>query len=501
MTPLLLASLLVVQAAEDPWADAASRDLHGYVRAVSLDVRGVVPSPDELAAIEAAGELDDATLDAWLHSEAFTKVVVAKHQERFWNALEINLMNSRRLSRRNGIYFVSQRANTLRGARLLHCGEEEAEVDEDNRPLRWTDNGDGSISEGWVWVAPYWDLENPVKVCALDAMSQLVSDGGIDCASADAHLDPSCGCGPDLQWCLTADVERDIETAFAADINFKVQAMIDIDVEPYTALFTSNFLYLDGASEHFFRHLAAFQPDDYESPVPIEALPELDYAVRTHVAVELPDHHAGVLTAPGWLLRHQTNRGRANRFYGGFLCAEFIPTEGTPEPTEMDALPTPDLQVRSGCIDCHTRLEPWAAYWGRWSQAGSVHLPPESHPEFDDDCVYCSNDCPAICDDHYITEASHPDELDWVGTFRPYAFLIDDDATHPDLGPLAWVERAQADGSLARCAVSSTTDWLLDSTPEAAELEAWADAFAADEDYRALVRAVVTSDAYWGGHR
>jgi len=498
MTPLLLVSLLAAHAADDPWADASTRDLHGYVRAVSLDVRGVVPSAEELAAIEAAGTLDDATLDAWLASAAFTDIVVARHQERFWNVLELNVMNSRRLSRRNGIYFVSSRANAMRGQRQLHCGEAEAEVDAENRPLSWTDNGDGSISEGWVWVSPYWDPDNPVQVCALDAQTQLVSDAGVDCSTPSAQSDPTCGCGPDLQWCMPVAVEDEIEAAFESDIDKRVRQMLDSDA-PYSTIFSGNTLYVDGASAHFFRHLAAFRPDDYESPVDIATLPELDYADRTLTPVALPDHHAGVLTAPGWLLRHQTNRGRANRFYGGFLCSEFLPTESAPASTDIDALPTPNLQVRDGCLDCHTRLEPWAAYWGRWAQAGAVHLPADTHPIFDDDCVNCRNSCSDVCDDHYITEAGHPDETAWVGTFQPYAFLLHDDAANPGAGPLAWVERARTDGSLAGCAVRQTTDWLLHATPDDAAVGDWSDAFSADEDYRSLVRAVVTSPAYWGG--
>ena len=34
--------------------------------------------------------------------------------------------------------------------------------------------------------------------------------------------------------------------------------------------------------------------------------------------IEMPEHPAGLFTSPVWLLRHQTNRGRANRIYGGF---------------------------------------------------------------------------------------------------------------------------------------------------------------------------------------
>ena len=56
------AALLLIGAGEQ-WVDASSQDLHGYVRALSLDIRGVVPSEAELEAIETAGVLDEAILD------------------------------------------------------------------------------------------------------------------------------------------------------------------------------------------------------------------------------------------------------------------------------------------------------------------------------------------------------------------------------------------------------------------------------------------------------
>jgi len=499
--PHHLPLLVLLLGADDPWADASTQDLHGYARAVSLDLRGVVPSTDELAAIEAAGTLDDTTLDAWLHSEEFVQVVVEKHRERFWNVLELTLLNSRRITRRSNIHFVSSRARTLRGLSQTHCGDFEADVDEHNRPLSWQDNADGSISEGYVWVAPYWDPDNPVQVCALDAQTALVSDSGTDCSTEDGHSDDGCGCGPSLQWCFDSREEDRIEAAIATDLDLRVRAMLESNA-PYSTLFTGDNIYMDGASAHFYRHLVHFRTDDYDSPVPVSSIPDIDYASENFVAVPLPDYHAGVLTAPGWLLRHQTNRGRANRFYGGFLCSEFLPATGGESSLDAAELPTPDLQARTGCLDCHARLEPWSAYWGRWTQAGSRYLAEDTHPSFSIECAECEGSgarCSDTCDDHYITVAGHPDEEPFIGTFQPYAFLYDDKAEHPDLGPLAWVDKARADGSLAQCAVTQATDWLLHEDARTHDLEAWSAEFAADEDYRSLVRQVVTSTSYWGG--
>lgn len=499
---LWLATSLLALGASDPWADAATLDLHAYVRAVSLDVRGVVPTADELDTIEAAGELPDALLQEWLRSDGFTEGVVSRHRERFWNNLDISLLNERRLGQRSQIRFVNARANSLRGAAQAHCGDFEADVDSHNRPLSWVDNPDGTISEGWVEVVPYWDTE-PLRVCALDAQTTAVTDAGVDCSTEAGQNDPDCGCGPNLQWCLITDVEEEIEAALEADIDARVRQMVDSDA-PYSTLFTASSIWVDGASAHFFAHLAAFRPEGYGSPVDLADVADIPYTDRTLRAVALaqPDVHAGVLTAPGWLMRHQTNRGRANRFYGGFLCSEFLPTEADLTAGDTNALPTPDLQARAGCLDCHTRLEPWAAWWGRWAPAGAVYRPAETHPTFLEECEACAlagTRCSDLCDDLYVTEVSHEDQRAFVGMLATYSFLYDDNAAHPDEGPLAWVDETLADGTLAECAAESTASWLLDRPPSEDHLATWADAFSADEDIRSLVARVVTSNAYWEG--
>ena len=144
------------------------------------------------------------------------------------------------------------------------------------------------------------------------------------------------------------------------------------------------------ARRRTFRHLVPFAEANYESPVAIEDLPDIPFTESAYIAAPLKDHHDGILTAPGWLLRHQTNRGRANRFYGAFLCAEFLPTETALEGDDPSVLPSPDLQRRSGCLDCHARLEPWAAYWGRWREAGARYHSDEDIPAFSEECSVCA---------------------------------------------------------------------------------------------------------------
>ncbi len=500
-TPALWATVALLMGAGDPWVDAARQDLHGYVRAVSLDVRGVVPLASELQMVEDAGHLEDSVLDGWLASAEFHEAVVLQHRDRFWNALEINLLPRRRLVRRDGIWVNISRSRYTRGLPQTSCGTHEATVDEWNRPLEWETNPDGSTSEGYVMVAPYWDPATPLPVCARDAQLVEVSASGVDCATQAGNEEPDCGCGPNLQWCMDAAFERLIEAGLTVDLNERVRHMMASGAG-YGSLFDGETMFVNGASAHFFRYLVAFNVDDYESPVPIDALPDLDPLDPTFHPAPLTDRHDGVLTAPGWLLRHQTNRGRANRFYGAFLCSEFIPPEVGISGLSEAHVPSPDLQMREGCLGCHARLEPWAAYWGRWAEAANRHWSADEYPAYSDECAACGSthaECSDFCEDNYVVDVGHSDEIPYIGWFGPFSFLADDKAEHPDLGPLGWVDKADESGLFSRCAVEKAADWLLDSDVDGEQLDEWATEFMADDDYAAMVRRIITSDAYWGG--
>ena len=107
---------LLLLGAGGVWTDAAGQDLQGYVRALSLDLRGVVPTADELRSIEADGEMTEARLTEWLYSTEFEEQVIEHHRSLLWNSLAFNVLNSRRLAQRSSIYWVNQRARFLRGS-------------------------------------------------------------------------------------------------------------------------------------------------------------------------------------------------------------------------------------------------------------------------------------------------------------------------------------------------------------------------------------------------
>lgn len=485
----------------NPWEDASTQDLLGYARAVSLDVRGVVPNPEELESIEASGELPEEMLNSWLDSEEFEGQVIEQHRELFWNSLSMNLLNRRRITKRGGIYMNPQRSRYHRIVRNTNCGDFEADVNELNQPQSWITNEDGSISEGWVWVTPYWDLDTQVKVCAFDAQLTELSADEKSCSNADGHSKSDCGCGPNLNWCITSSVENDIEEALVRDIDERVRHMVQSNGSYIDLLFGQN-MYINGASAHFFRYIAVFNESSYESPIPIVDLPELEFTDQTWTEISLSEEHSGVLTAPGWLLRHQTNRGRANRFYGAFLCKEFIPPETGISGLSGNTNPTPNLILREGCAGCHARLEPWAAYWSRWGEASMTYQSTAEYPAYLEECAQCdaTNSCSSLCKNYYLTEQTHQDEGPYLGWLNTYAFLTEDKRENPDIGPIGWVNQTANDGSFTSCSIQNASNWLINWEEADEELiEQWATYFSSGLSYKEMVKMLVRSPQYWRG--
>ena len=62
-------------------------DGHRWLRAISLDLRGVVPEPEEYAQL-VGDEVPEALVDAWLDSDAFIERAVRTHRALLWNNVD-----------------------------------------------------------------------------------------------------------------------------------------------------------------------------------------------------------------------------------------------------------------------------------------------------------------------------------------------------------------------------------------------------------------------------
>ena len=434
--------------------------------------------------------------------------VVRHHRALLWNNIGAPLIQTRhhQLNEEEDIYWVTRRSDIFRGGdyRLEHCGEVEAMLDENGLPVPVDDGG--ILREGWIWVSPFWDPDNPIKVCAYDAQTVEYTERGTDCKSLEAQEDPLCGCGPELQWCWTnkADTMDIVIDSINSQVDIHIREMILQD-RSYTELLTSDKVYLNGPLVHFFNHQlnSAVLLDFQSPPFDLSLSPDLAFT-NTDTWVETPgvEGTSGILTLPAYLLRFMSNRARANRFNSAFLCDDFIgPEEGLPE--AEDEVYMPDLTQRIGCNYCHARLEPMAAYWGRWTESGTSWLDPAIHPAYDPVCAWCGEGnatCAATCKAYYVVDGLSGMELEWLGWLKSYQFLNDRYHPHVEEGPQLIVEKGIASGQVPACVVENGLSGLLgrellveDDDLKAELTEVF---LSSGLSYRALVRAMVESDAY-----
>ena len=199
---------------------------------------------------------------------------------------------------------------------------------------------------------------------------------------------------------------------------------------------------------HFFNHLAPVADVNFTpSPVETHRLPDIPYGESEWHQVQLSPAHAGVLTHPSFLLRFQTNRARASRFYEAFLCAPFVPPDGgLPAATEEEAR-DPDLQRRAGCKYCHASLEPAAAHWGRWTETGAGFLDPNRFPALDEGCLRCARGqggCTAFCRRNYLTRSLSDKDEPYLGMLK--CVCLPTEPSHASCGT-----RAQTTGPVYGC--------------------------------------------------
>ncbi|MGF1464985.1 MAG: hypothetical protein ACFCGT_02525 [Sandaracinaceae bacterium] len=487
----------------------------GYLRAASLDLRGTIPTVTEYDGVESHEDVE-ARIDEWLADEAFARRVARRHRELLWPNIEnqrqlITFRRALGTSRADGQSLwnlTTRRQRELYRGMAVPCLNEPATFDDMGRPV--TRMVDGAAREGYVMVEPYWAPGTQIRVCAFDAQEAAVGLRGTDCAGGASVNDPGCGCGPNLQWCAPNGVELEILREFNRDVEERVVAHVLAGAdgsrdEPYYELFTSTRGFVSGPLVHYWTHLTAVHQGITLEPVAmdVERLPDLDYTDRSMVPVELPEVHAGVLTTPVYLLRFQTNRARANRFYDAFLCEPFQPPEGGIAVEDEVAALQPDVQQRPGCNYCHAVLEPAAAHWGRWTQQGAGYLDPVAYPEYREECADCGRGlevCSEDCRFNYITRALSPEEEPYLGALRAFEFLRDEHRPNVEAGPSALVMAGVADGRFTGCSVRRTVTWLFGREPLEREQELVAELtrefLDGEFSYRELVRAIVTHETY-----
>ncbi len=486
-------------------ADEPRLDKYGYLRSLYLDLLGTVPSPQDYAQLDGVDDVPVEMIEQMLDTDAFVERAVRIHRSFLWNNVtNVNLMNYRTSFRRTGqLYWRYRPALVYRGD-FVPCRDEPAQFDA-NGEIVFVDEGNGVRREGYVEVRPYWDPESLIRVCASDAQENAVSPTGADCTTNSGFNDPKCGCGPELGLCRYGAYDA-VQTSLGIDVDMRIAKIIREDL-PYTDLFTSRTAFVDGPIVHYLKRQRGVPANVTLEPVAydLDRLPELAYTADTYnfQQIELPEGHAGVLTSPAYLLRFQTNRARANRFFEAFLCAPFSPPTGGLPGGDPNALPHPDLQQREGCRYCHALLEPAAAHWGRWAERGAGFLDAETFPAEREDCKTCAMTgrlCSRECRLYYVTRPLSSVEMEFAGQLNAYNFLRESHQLNVDLGPTHLVNTAIVDDRFPRCSAQRAMEGLFGrdlNTEERTSLEALGRSFVASNySYKALVKAIVTSDVY-----
>ena len=482
-----------------------SMDKYRFLRALKLDLMGTVPTPEEFAALDNEPDVPEETIDTMLASDEFAERAVRAHQALLWNNVSnVLLLTARARLRSNAgiVYSSSQRSITYRGENL-RCLDEEAQFTDTGEII--TTEVDGYELDGWVEVVPFWAPDTVVKVCAFEAQEAEFSPSGTDCKTIAAGTDPGCGCGPNMIWCGTAAARTAIRQSMGFDINHRIADLIKNN-RPYTEFFTHSFAYVNGPLVHYWRHWTEVTSglNNLPRPLSLVLLPDLAFDdVDTWVKVELDPAHAGLLSSPAFLLRFQTNRGRASQFFTQFFCAPFQSPQKALPVDDVVAQAQPDLQKRDGCKYCHAVLEPAAAHWGRWAQQGAGHLSEDAFPPTKLECLLCAqtgSTCSNDCKLFYNVRANSPEEEVFLGQLHAFTFLREEHLTNVDQGPKLLALSGFADNRLTTCTARKAaerhlgrmlfdeeTQWLNDLVVEFA---------ASDYRYRELVRAVVKSPVY-----
>lgn len=477
-------------------------DKYRYLRALSLDLRGRIPTYEEYRALDEMADVPDAQIDEWLDGLDFADRSVRRFRDLVWNNIRnAQILDARATFMKAGqLWFRPEHSQFYRGGPdKAACLDEPATWGEDGKILT-KEKGKYHL-EGWVYVTPFWDPGTKIKLCAFDAQDAAVTSKGTHCDTRASYNDKECGCGPNLDWCGPPDGQFVVADSFTRDLDKRVEALV-LEDRPYTDLFTDSRAWVNGPIVHFWRHLAPLAGPFKFAPSPVDpaALPDLTWKdADVWVQVELPPDHAGVMSSVAFLMRFQTNRARANRFYDAFLCQPFNPPAGGLPPTSDASAKEPDLQKREGCKYCHALLEPAAAHWGRWTELGGAYLDPVEYPAYSAECDNCVG-CSAKCTQWYLTKAPTPQEEPFTGWLRPYLYRSEAHFANVELGPAMLAKTMEQDGRLQECTTKTTAEWMLGRTlgaDEAGFLDGLVQEFVGSGySYRRLVKAIVTSPVY-----
>ena len=490
-----------------------------YLRAIALDLLGRPPTPEEYAQMGEGTELPEALITQWLDSDDFLQESVERHKKLFWNRLTSRGLNSEAFALNivrgpDPILFSSmERPSGENTVHPFNCLDYESELDANGLAVPQV-QADGVVSAGWVRVHPYWDMDISMRVCAYTAQETIITSDGIDCRTdaGTAHLE--CGCGPNLSFCflktvqyLPTEWQEKAKKATSGGLTEHLGVQVDKLVEkiisedrPYYEILTSPVMPMNGPIVHYHKwwtgrngYVDARQITVEEADLPDLTFEEAD----TWVDVPMVPGFSGALTSPAYLIRHGTNRNRANRFFESFLCNRFSAPSSAFAKSEVE----PNLQIRDGCKYCHAQLEPMAAYWARWPQNTTGYLSPDIFPLTSQECATCiiSSNCPTYCS-AYKTKPDYPSDIQYLGRLLSLVYLTEEQMLNADRGPAGYINDIISTPEFTECAVENTFEYMSQRITDVDDRE-WIQDVAlemvhSNHSYKTMIRTLIQTDAY-----
>ena len=528
-----------------------------YLRRLSLDLRGRVPSYAELNQVVQRGYVDDTTIDGMLNSSLFRWQM----REYLKDLLTLNItdlrlqggfriapfvkVNSRGEKAKAGQSYTLMIDRGTQGARVImrglnvHCLNQPAKYDKSGQLLckiRGTNQYKTCLAayterrqkkpnvaqEGYVMVSPYWEKDptKKVKVCGLAALTARQPKLGkrtYYCATDTSNNKGGaihqilCGCGPRLQWCFRGsdNLARlpSMNTEVLTSMMEQTLRVLDNIVKndrPYTDLLLSKYAEVNGHLSHFI-NVNPRSANRLTLPSKLEMkIPTIPYYEKDKwMKFQRGAREAGILTLPFYMLKYATNRGRLHRYHNAFLCQYFTPPAGgLPDPTNV-CHQQPNLMKRCGCKHCHTTIEPEASHWGRWQENAWFPLDPKAFPKLDPKCAAKTGRKPAYCKTLYLANPKHKLEDPFRGQLLAYVFATPTMEQNIAKGPSALVQRDINNGKIATCGVKKMWSWFSghDLQSQQSDLQNTLVQNFKNNKYsiKALVKAIVKSEEYRRG--
>ncbi len=532
---------LEIRAEKCPTADAIQAELQ-YLRRLSLDLRGHLPSLEEMQMVIKNKKVPPSLIDKMLNSKEFIEQIREYHRDLLWGNIS-NLLVTSIAWRLVGDGKKVPLSLTSPGRRRLYRGHPRATCL--NEPAQFDSDGNIIVKkgvfidadkkkytvyrEGWVYVSPYWAMGTKVKVCAFDAQTNLegkyhvkdkkgkiIRTVKVRCNTSNIHRAKECGCGKNLRWChydtRTISTSKILLQSLAEQTLRFIGEIVQKD-RPYTEILLSKEFPVNGPIAHFLKYQRETNFNFIYARELNFTPPNLEFEQRDRwVTVTVPDRprkvkYSGILTMPLYLLKFASNRGRAHRFFNAFLCTYFETPPGGIPPANDKCHAEPNLMKRCGCRYCHQTLEPATAYWGRWAEAGFAPLNPDLFPKKDNKCKDKKYENTFRCKRFYFTPKSKSDEV-FRALLKSYVMpnrqedksLVQRMEKNIDEGPAGIARKAISSGDFARCTVKKIWTWLMGGPPHPqlkSKIDELAQQFAKNGySLKKLIRTIVTSPEY-----